>query len=199
MAKLAGLTVPEACLFPSKTGKGFFAVERFDSIDNQRIHMHTISGLLHADHQTPSLDYESIMKATLYLTRDARECESQFKNAVFNILTHNRDDHGKNFSFLMDSQGVWRVSPAYDLTFSSGPFGEHSTTIMGEGKHPKREHLLKLAQVGGIKKQRAEEIISDVANASLQWPQLAKVYQVSTIQTNLINERLQELRHTLMI
>jgi serine/threonine-protein kinase HipA len=86
-----------------------------------------MAGLLHADHREPSLDYETVMKATLYLTRDVRQCESQFRNAVFNVFSHNRDDHAKNFSFLMEAQGVWSVSPAYDLTFSSGPAGEHST------------------------------------------------------------------------
>ena len=36
---------------------------------------------------------------------------------VFNILANNTDDHNKNFSFLMDEQGRWRLSPAYDLTY----------------------------------------------------------------------------------
>ena len=136
MAVDAGLIVPEAKLFPSKKGLGFFGVKRFDRNGNNRIHMHSIAGLLHADHREPCLDYESIMKATLYLTKDIRQCEIQFRNAVFNVFSHNRDDHSKNFSFLMDEGGNWAVSPAYDLTFSSGPAGEHSTMIMGEGKNP---------------------------------------------------------------
>ncbi|NBV29274.1 type II toxin-antitoxin system HipA family toxin, partial [bacterium] len=67
MAIDAGLVVPEAKLFPSRKGMGFFGVKRFDRNGDSRIHMHTIAGLLHADHREPSLDYESIMKATLYL------------------------------------------------------------------------------------------------------------------------------------
>lgn len=174
MAKAANIDVPEARLFKSKTGPGYFGVKRFDRIDNKRLHMHTVSGLLHSDHRIPSLDYATVMKATLWLTKDVRECEKQFKIAVFNVLTHNRDDHAKNFSFLMGEGGVWCVSPAYDLTFSSGPGGEHCTMIMGEGKNPQLTHLLKLAEVGGIKKLKAVEIINDIKQIVSKWPVFAK-------------------------
>src|SRR3989338_6875840 len=158
-AKDAGLDVPDAKIFLSRSGYGFFGVKRFDRQNNQKVHMHTVAGMLHADHRTSALDYETIMKATLYLTRDVNECETQFRNAVFNVFAHNRDDHSKNFSFLMDNNGGWKVSPAYDLTFSSGPSGEHSTMVMGEGKNPTKDHLLKLANVGSIKQDKALNII----------------------------------------
>jgi serine/threonine-protein kinase HipA len=190
MAKEAGLIVPEAKLFPSRKGMGFFGVKRFDRNGDSRIHMHTIAGLLHADHREPSLDYESIMKATLYLTKDIRQCEIQFRNAVFNVLSHNRDDHSKNFSFLMDQQGNWTVSPAYDLTFSSGPAGEHSTMIMGEGKNPTKKHLLKLAGTVGIKQDKALEIIHQVFAALKKWDDFATKVGVSKLQTKNIGEAL---------
>jgi len=182
MAKDAGLIVPKAKLFPSKKGIGYFAVKRFDRHGDKRIHMHSIAGILHADHREPSLDYESIMKATLYLTRDVRQCEIQFRNAVFNVLSHNRDDHSKNFSFLMDADGTWTVSPAYDLTFSSGPAGEHSTMIMGEGKKTTKEHLLKLASTCNVKKDKALEIIYQVLAATEKWQEFAKENNVSKLQ-----------------
>ena len=190
MAKEAGLNVPEAKLFPSRKGLGFFGVKRFDRKDNNRVHMHTIAGLLHADHREPSLDYESIIKATLYLTLDVRQCEIQFRNAIFNVLSHNRDDHSKNFSFLMDAYGTWTVSPAYDLTFSSGPAGEHSTMIMGEGKNPTKDNLLKLATIGNIKKDKALEVINQVLNATQKWHDFASEAGVSKLQTKNIGEAL---------
>lgn len=154
MALEAGLDVPEARLFPSKTGKtGYFGVKRFDRDGDKKIHMHTISGLLHADHRLPCLDYETVLKTTLWLTRDVRECEKQLRAALFNILSHNRDDHAKNFSFLMDENSVWTVSPAYDLTYSNGPNGEHSTMVMGEGKSPTLQHFLRLAAIADIKRR----------------------------------------------
>lgn len=190
MAIEAGLNVPEAKLFPSKKGPGFFGVRRFDRKENKCIHMHTIAGLLHADHREPSLDYEAVMKATMYLTRDIRECEEQFRNAVFNVLSHNRDDHSKNFSFLMDEQGVWSISPAYDLTFSSGIAGEHSTMIMGEGKNPKFWHLLRLASLVDIKKDKALEIINQVLASVRKWKTFAEETGVSKLQNKNISEAL---------
>jgi serine/threonine-protein kinase HipA len=191
MAIAAGLNVPEAKLFPSRTGTGFFGVQRFDRRNNIRTHMHTIAGLLHADHREPSLDYETIMKATLYLTKDIRQCEIQFRNAVFNVLSHNRDDHAKNFAFLMDTNGIWRVSPAYDLTFSSGPAGEHSTMVMGAGKHPTPDHLLKLATVANLNQEKALEIIAEVTIAIKKWNSFAAEAGVTHVQTKRINEALQ--------
>lgn len=193
MATHAGLNVPEAKLFPSRKGLGFFGVKRFDRKGNQRIHMHTMAGLLHADHQEPFLDYETIIKATLYLTRDVRQCEAQFRNTVFNVLSHNRDDHSKNFSFLMDEDGTWSVSPAYDLTFSSGPAGEHSTMIMGEGKNPRKEQLLKLAAIGNIKKDKALEIIAQVSEAVREWKIFAASAGVSKLKTKNIGDALDRL------
>jgi serine/threonine-protein kinase HipA len=194
MAIDAGLVVPEAKLFPSRKGMGFFGVKRFDRNSDNRIHMHTIAGLLHTDHREPSLDYESIMKATLYLTKDIRQCEIQFRNAVFNVLSHNRDDHSKNFSFLMDNQGNWTVSPAYDLTFSSGPAGEHSTMIMGEGKSPTKAHLLKLAGTCNIKQDKALEIIHQVLSATEKWDTFATEIGASKLQTKNIGEALRTIR-----
>jgi serine/threonine-protein kinase HipA len=194
MAIDAGLIVPEAKRFPSRTGLGFFGVKRFDRNGDSRIHMHTIAGLLHADHREPSLDYESIMKATLYLTKDIRQCETQFRNAVFNVLSHNRDDHSKNFSFLMDQHCNWTVSPAYDLTFSSGPSGEHSTMIMSEGKNPNKAHLLKLAGTCNIKQDKALEIIHQVLAATEKWDAFAGEAGVSKVQTKNIGEALRKIR-----
>ncbi|MSP53388.1 MAG: type II toxin-antitoxin system HipA family toxin [Gammaproteobacteria bacterium] len=193
MAIAAGLDVPQAKLFASKKCSGYFGVKRFDRLGATRVHMHTVSGLLHADHRLPSLDYEMLMKATSWLTKDVRECEKQFRQTVFNILAHNRDDHAKNFSFLMDDQGTWQVSPAYDLVFSSGPAAEHSTSIMGEGRNPKLTHIMKLADVGSIKKEKALEIIEQVRDAIARWNEFAKDANVTAQSTNKISNVLNNM------
>jgi serine/threonine-protein kinase HipA len=133
------------------------------------------------------------MKATLYLTRDIEQCEAQFKNAVFNVLSHNRDDHSKNFSFLMGEQGRWSVSPAYDLTFSSEPSGKHSSMIMGEGKNPTKDHLLKLAGVGNIQKEKALDIINQVAEAMQKWKTFAASTGVTKLQIKNIGKALDHI------
>lgn len=89
-----------------------------------------------------------------------------FRLAVFNLLTHNRDDHGKNFSFILDDSYNWKLAPAYDLTFSFGPGGEHSTTYLGIGNNPSLKELEKLADKHSIKnsKQIIDEVKSVVSN-----------------------------------
>lgn len=192
MAEKAGLEVSEAKLFPSKTGPGYFGVKRFDRQEHHFLHMHTVSGLLHADHRLPSLDYATLLKATLWLTRDEREGEKQFRHAVFNVLSHNRDDHAKNFSFLMDAEGSWRVSPAYDLIFSSGPGGEHATSVMREGKNPHRSHLMQLAAHINMKPKIASEIIDQVQSAVARWAHFATLAGVGQKSMKMIQKVLQE-------
>ncbi|MSP34003.1 MAG: HipA domain-containing protein, partial [Rickettsiales bacterium] len=122
----------------------------------------------------------------LHLTKDVQECEKQFRQMVFNIFAHNRDDHSKNFSFLMDKNGKWKVSPAYDLTFSSGPMGQHCTTILGEGKNPTIDHILKLAEMVSIKSKGAKEIVDEVKDAVLKWKKFADVAAVSKKSNKII-------------
>lgn len=193
MAKEAGLDVPDAKLFKSKKCDGYFGVKRFDRQKSSFVHMHTIAGLLHADHRIPSLDYEMLLKATRYLTKDIQECEKQFRQMVFNVFAHNRDDHSKNFSFLMDKDGKWRVSPAYDLTFSSGPVGQHSTTILGEGKNPSISQMLKLAEIVSIKPKTALTIIDEVRVAVSKWNKFADKSKVSKASSKSIATTLSKM------
>lgn len=186
MARRAGIDIPETHLFPARKGAGYFATKRFDREGSKRLHMHTACGLLHSDFRTPSLDYQDLIELTTLLTRDVREVEKIFRLAVFNVLAHNRDDHSKNFSFLMNKTGQWRLSPAYDLTFSSGPGGEQSTMVMGEGKSPKLSHLRALGEEAGVRKVLVDDIIDQTRAALSGWPSLAKEYGVRTSNIRLI-------------
>lgn len=191
MASEAGLDVPKVRLFPAKKGKGFFGIKRFDRESGKRVHMHTASGLLHADHRIPSLDYEMILRLTSDLTQSVNECEKMFRLCVFNVLCHNKDDHAKNFSFLMDESGKWRLSPVYDLTFSSGPNGEHCTTVMGVG-NPSIKDLQKLAATAQIKGDAALKIITEVQEAVQKWDDFAKKAKVSSLSTKVIKSAISE-------
>src|SRR5258708_18566569 len=98
--------------------------------------MHSLSGIINVDHRVPDLDYNLLLRVVLVLTRNVIEVRKAYALACFNVLAHNRDDHAKNFSFLLDDNHQWVFAPAYDLTFSDGPAGEQSTMVMGEGKNP---------------------------------------------------------------
>ncbi|MCY4051375.1 MAG: type II toxin-antitoxin system HipA family toxin [Gammaproteobacteria bacterium] len=190
MAVDAGLMMPDVHLFPSQTGGGYFAIQRFDKEQNNRMHMHSACGLLHSDYRVPSLDYEDLLALTMILTRDIREVEKMFRLAVFNVFAHNRDDHGKNFSYLMDKDGEWRLSPAYDLTFSSGPRGEQSTTVMGEGKTPSQSELMELGLVAKLPKKMIHNTIEQTRVALGRWPELAEEYGVKKSNIDLITSKI---------
>jgi serine/threonine-protein kinase HipA len=193
MARRAGIDMPDTYLFPAKSGAGYFATKRFDRDGVKRLHMHTACGLLHSDFRTPSLDYQDLIELTMLLTRDVRETEKMFGLAVFNVMAHNRDDHSKNFSFLMDERGDWRLSPAYDLTFSSGPGGEQSTMVMGEGKVPKIEHLHALGQAAGFSKHKVNQTIERTRAALSAWQGLAGEHRIRKTDIKLIGDRLKKI------
>ena len=157
LAKDCGISMSEVRLLNGK----YFASERFDRVENRKIHTVSVAGLLNADYRIPSLDYSSLLKLTLTLTRDIRQVEQMFRLMIFNIIISNRDDHAKNFSFQYT--GTWRLSPAYDLLPSNGFNGFHTTTINGQGE-PSLKDVLALAKEIGLSQSRANEIIEQVSD-----------------------------------
>ena len=193
MAAEAGITVPDVHLFSSQKGSGYFAIKRFDRNGNKKLHMHTVSGLLHSNFRLPSVDYEDLLILTGTLTKDIREVEKMYRQAIFNVMAHNRDDHAKNFSFLMNEFGEWKLSPAYDLTFSNGPGGEQSTMVLGEGRNITIEHLVKLGLEAKLSKKMIKNSIEQTRFALSKWPELSKKYGVSNENIELINSRITKL------
>ncbi len=190
MAKAAGVQMPPTRLFQTAEGDAFFGVERFDRRTTQRIHVHTFGNLIHANFRIPSCDYEQLLKVTRILTKNHQDVLAMFRRMTFNVLSHNRDDHVKNFAFLLEPERGWALAPAYDLTFSSGPGGEHSMTIAGEGHAPSRRHLLTLAESSGVSMAETTKIIDEVAAAVREWPRYAREAALSRPLTKNINTAL---------
>jgi serine/threonine-protein kinase HipA len=155
-AKLAGIEMPETRLFEGK----YFGTTRFDRENGRRIHMITASGLLHASHRYPSLDYTDLMKAAFHLTSSIIETKKLYRLMVFNVLTFNKDDHAKNFSFLYKNS-KWICSPAYDLVYSSGFNDNHSTTVNGKG-NPTKEDVLKSGVEAGLNHKECLHMYEEV-------------------------------------
>ena len=162
-AKKCGIIMSETRLFPSEKCEGYFGIKRFDRISDKngtkRIHMLTAAALLELDFEQPSLDYHSLMKLTKILTRDnEKDIREMFRRMCFNVLAHNRDDHSKNFTYLYDDEkDRWSLSPAYDLTYSNTYYGEHTTTVDGNGRNPGRKELLAVGIAAGMKKEACIE------------------------------------------
>lgn len=162
-AALCGIDVPEVRLLPSATGDGYFGVKRFDRVNGKKNHMITVSGLLETSHRIPNLDYHDLMKLTYILTKDSRQMEELYRRMCFNVFAHNRDDHSKNFSYLYDeSEKRWKLTPAYDLTYSNSVGGEHATCVNGNGKNPGIEDLLEVGKATGIQKKKLTNMAEEI-------------------------------------
>lgn len=159
-AKKCGIEMSETKLFEGK----FFGTRRFDIEDNKKYHLHTASGLLYVSHRLPSLDYLELMKACFALTNDINEVYKLFRLMVFNVLTQNRDDHSKNFSFIYKDD-KWQLSPAYDLVKSFGFNGQHTTTILGKG-NPNIEDMFELGKQINLEVKKLNNIYDDVYEAT---------------------------------
>ena len=165
VARSGGIDMPRSRFFDLGSKHSAFGVERFDRLVKSkqvsRVHIMSLSAYLQTDHRLPSLDYETVLLATLRITGDQREVLKAFERCIFNVLMHNRDDHSRNFAYRLNEQGLWQLSPAFDLTYSFGPGGEHATSVAGHGKNITRAHLLQVATAGGIAAKVAERAICD--------------------------------------
>lgn len=162
LAKACEIRMPDTRLFDGR----YFGVVRFDRTSKDKIHTISAAGLLHANYRIPSLDYSLLLKLTLNLTKNMEQVVEMYRLMVFNILISNRDDHAKNFSFQW-VDGVWKLSPAYDLLPSSGFNGYHTTTINGKGE-PMLTDIIKVATEVGLSKQQASQSIEKLTEICME-------------------------------
>ncbi|MCT4700200.1 type II toxin-antitoxin system HipA family toxin [Tenacibaculum haliotis] len=192
MALDSGIEMSECRVFTSNSGNSYFGTKRFDRIGNDKLHMLSAAGLFHDDYEHSTLDYGNLIYQAKKLTNNAQAAEQMFRRAVFNILVHNRDDHSKNFAFLMNAEGEWSLAPAYDLTFSSSSQGYHSTSCAKNYVDPGKKELLELASALSIKK--AKIIIDEIKEVTNQWKRYAVLYGVSEASTKTIEASLKTIR-----
>ena len=146
----AGVTMMPCRLIETRSGT-FFATKRFDRTDaGGRLHFASAAGLLHADYRTPGDEYSLLFRLTDALLHDHSAKLELFRRVTLNVLEHNRDDHLKNFGFLMDAKGRWSLAPFYDFTRSEGPNGWQTLSVAGEGGNPTQADLDRLAQEVGL-------------------------------------------------
>lgn len=181
------MEMPETHLFRTKKNR-YFGARRFDRDGDVRIHMHSIGGLLHSDHRTPSLDYNDVLSVTMGLTKNIKDVEKVYALACFNVLGHNRDDHSKNFSFILNARNEWVFAPAYDLVFSFGIGGEQSTMVMRNGKNPGASELQAMGKKHSLK--NAAPILARVQLAVSRWSRYAGHAGVSAKSAKAIADKL---------
>lgn len=174
LAARAGLTVAESRLIPAASGPAYFATRRFDRpAPGARLHMLSLCGALEAPFGVTAASYDLFLRATLAITRSAEDVEAAFRRMVFNVLACNRDDHTRQQSYLMGPRGGWRLAPAYDLTFSTGPGGEHYLDVAGEARRPTRAGVDSLAERHGLGRRAVDEMVERSLAALADWDAIA--------------------------
>jgi len=198
MARAAGIEMPATTLLPSKQTAGYFAVERFDRTgDGERLHMHSLAGLLNASTMNSALGYRELIMVTGALTNangnDVPSIEQQIARMAFNVLARNRDDHVKNHAFLMDAHGTWRPAPAYDLTYSN--LQEHALLVGTAGREPSINDMLEVGRAVNIPDERTNAIIAKVRDVVGEWKSFATEANVAAALIRDIEESINPTRN----
>lgn len=178
MAKKAGVIMNECRLYES-AGEHHFMTKRFDRENGRKLHMRSLGALAHISYQEPGIcGYEL---AAMYMKEvgiSYKETEQFYRRMVFNCLAVNQDDHVKNISFLMDRNGKWSLSPAYDITFSYNPNNKwlraHQMTVNGKTAGIELSDLLEAGSKMGIKERRCKDIIREVLTSVREFPVFAE-------------------------
>ena len=162
-AKDCGISMSETALISSSVCDGYFKTERFDRKAGEKIFTITFAALLEADFRAPSCDYETYFKLARALTKDtAFDKEQLYRIMCFNVATHNRDDHTKNFSFIHTDLHSWKLAPAYDLTYSDTYWGEHTTSVNGKGREIAKSDIVKVGSDAGLPKKFCTDCYDEI-------------------------------------
>lgn len=178
MAKAAGINMSECRLY-EENGRRHFMTRRFDRLaGGEKLHMQSLGAIAHFDFNNPlAHSYEQALVVIRKLELGMEAIEEQFRRMVFNIVARNQDDHVKNIAFLMDKQGRWSLSPAYDIMYAYNPGGSwtanHQMSVAGKRDGFTFEDLKSVADLASMKRGRAKTIVREVTQAVGSWPEYA--------------------------
>jgi len=189
MARSAGIRMAHTHLLEGADGAYHFLSKRFDRPGDTRRHVHTYSGVTHISVRD-GLEYDELMDLTRVMTGSESEVEEIFRRICFNILAGNDDDHAKNHAFIMEPDGSWMVSPAYDLTRTSNPLvsGMRAGAVYGKNINVNRADLQRLGESHGVRK--INHTIDRVIEAINDWPVFAKEAGLNKYRINQVAEEM---------
>jgi len=179
MARDCGIDISECRLF-EETNRRHFMTRRFDRLgQGEKLHMQSLCALAHYDFNLAgAYSYEQALMVIRQLGLPMQSVEQLFRRMVFNIVARNQDDHVKNIAFLMDKQGNWSLSPAFDVTYSFNPAGawtaRHQMTMNGKQDDFTLEDFKACAVSASMKRGRAETILGEVQSSVSKWRSFAK-------------------------
>ena len=176
LVKECGIDMTE-CSIIEENGRAHFLTKRFDRVNGKKVHMQTLCALAHFDYRLlRAYSYEQAFTVMRGLHLTYGEAQEMFRRMVFNVVVRNQDDHTKNISFLMEPDGRWHLSPAYDMGYAYNPDGKwtstHQMSINGKFSHITKDDLMECAARNNIR--NAAQIIDEVCQAVSQWPKIAE-------------------------
>jgi serine/threonine-protein kinase HipA len=182
MAVEAGITMMP-CRIQEEGGRSHFMTKRFDRFVNEagqmdKLHVQTLAGLQHYDfNDANGYSYEQALLTIREIGLGNDALEEQFCRAIFNVLSRNQDDHVKNIAFLMDRNGEWSLSPAYDVTYSYNASGEgtsrHQMSLNGKRDDFELDDLIAFGGAAGLKPVKSKKVIESIATAVDRWMEIA--------------------------
>jgi len=145
-------------------------IRRFDWTGERRFHLHSLSGLRHRP--KAGLDYSDLFRAAVRLGQPQSVVVEVARRMLFNLYAGNHDDHGRNHAFLYDrATRAWRLSPAFDLTYSPGALSR-GLTIAGEVR-PDANSLAAFLRTVAIAGPELTQLSDQVLSAIARWPEFA--------------------------
>ena len=169
-----------------------FRTKRFDRVEGQKVHTQTLAALTGYSNKNVSFSYEQVFRLMEQLQVSHRDKEQLFKQMVFNVASCNMDDHMKNFGFLMDKSGEWKLSPAYDLTYPFDPYLPsmmfHKMSINGKTKDITRKDVLAVGRLIGIR--NAKGIVDAICDAVASFSDKCKHLNISNRTVGLVQPEL---------
>ena len=188
LAEKCGIEMSE-CSLIEENGRAHFLTKRFDRKNGRKIHMQTLCGMAHFDYRLHrAYSYEQAFNVMRALRLSYAEAKELFRRMVFNVVVRNQDDHTKNISFLMDENGKWRLSPAYDMGYAYNPQGgwtaTHQMSVNGKFDNITRQDLLTFADQNNIKD--APLVIDEICERASHWQEIAQECDVPSYMSQAI-------------
>ena len=195
MALKAGIVMSK-CKLLEEGGRKHFMTKRFDRVNGKKLHMQSLGAIAHIDYNEPGLSsYEMASLTARRLGLPSSDIEQFYRRMIFNVLAVNQDDHVKNISFLMDRNGTWTLSPAYDVTFAFDSGNKwlqaHQMTINGKKSNILMDDMIVCGQNMDMKTSKCKKIIEEVKEAVKEWPTIARSVKIRENTINLINKEIE--------
>ena len=202
MAVDLGIDMSECRLY-HKDGLNHFMTKRFDRSNNDKIHTQTLAALCHVDYNIPNLfSYELYTDYAKRLGLGKKAIEQIYKRMVFAVIGSNCDDHVKNFSFLMDRKGNWKLSPAYDITFSYNPvnrwISQHQMSVNGKTFAITHDDLVMSGKNMGLSVEFCKNVIRKTEEIVSEWYKYAEKCNISEERANEVFEGIKAGNNTVL-